>query len=117
MEKKIKNARGKTHFLAGRYGAGAVLVVFAYLAFVNLDYAPFWEDEAIVPVIARNMLRLGAPLLFCIRTKLCSIWSRRTGSCLAMALRIGNIFTGRVHGCCPDHIHLTNRGRGYLEGV
>ena len=40
----------------------AVLAIFAYLSFVNLDYAPFWDDEAIVPVIARNVLRLGAPL-------------------------------------------------------
>lgn len=39
-----------------------MLAIFAYLTFVNLDYAPFWDDEAIVPVMARNVLRFGAPL-------------------------------------------------------
>ena len=40
----------------------AVLAVFAYLCFVNLDWAPFWDDEAIAPSIARNLLASGSPL-------------------------------------------------------
>ena len=40
----------------------AVLAVFAYLCFVNLDWAPFWDDEAIVPSVARNLLSSGSPL-------------------------------------------------------
>ena len=39
-----------------------ILAIFAYLSFVNLDYAPFWDDEAIVPIMARNTLRFGAPM-------------------------------------------------------
>ena len=39
-----------------------ILAIFAYLSFANLDYAPFWDDEAIVPIMARNTLRFGAPL-------------------------------------------------------
>ena len=38
-----------------------VLLAMAYLSLVNLDYATFWEDEAIAPVLARNLLLFGAP--------------------------------------------------------
>ena len=39
----------------------AVLVLMAYLSLVNLDYAPFWDDEAIAPTMARNLLSSGSP--------------------------------------------------------
>ena len=43
--------------------AAAVLASFAYLVFVNLDYAPFWGDEAIMADIARNLLAFGSPIV------------------------------------------------------
>ena len=42
--------------------AAAVLASFAYLVFVNLGYAPFWDDESVSAFLARNVVELGAPL-------------------------------------------------------
>ena len=36
-----------------------VLAVFAYLVFINLGYAPFWDDEAVMGFIAHNTLEFG----------------------------------------------------------
>ena len=37
------------------------LLAMAYLSLVNLDYATFWDDEAIAPTVARNLLFFGSP--------------------------------------------------------
>ena len=47
--------------LRAKCATAAVLAVMAYLSLVNLDYAPFWHDEAASPTIARNLLALGSP--------------------------------------------------------
>ncbi|MGR3914185.1 MAG: glycosyltransferase family 39 protein, partial [Gammaproteobacteria bacterium] len=45
------------------YAMFAAFAAFAYLACVNLDWALFWDDEALIAFLARNWLEFGAPLV------------------------------------------------------
>lgn len=48
-----------TSFIRRRWPLAAILLVGAYLAFANLGAASFWDDEAHVAIMARNLLKSG----------------------------------------------------------
>ncbi len=59
-----RNNQSENEALKDRRAQGVVLAVLAamaYLSLVNLDYATFWDDEAIAPTVARNLLSFGSP--------------------------------------------------------